>query len=294
VKPFQSILIPVSLGPTDAELLQYASMVAKLMEPARCHLVHVRGPRTAGTTRQFQAALDLLADENWCKSIERPRCQVVEGALEDRLLEFARQQEIDLILMGHQRQHSRRRALGRRLAMHAPCSVWIAPEGSPARLDRILVAVDFAPNSADALRVAAGLARSSGANRVSALHVSFNDAAVTFDEYEAVLDGEERSAMKAFLAPLDLEGVDVDPIFEEAAQVATAIDRVADRQGVDLVVMNTRGRSASAAVLLGSQTENVLIETERPLLAVKHQGAHLNVLDALLDRRFRSKGVRFG
>jgi outer membrane protein OmpA-like peptidoglycan-associated protein len=54
---------------------------------------------------------------------------------------------VDLILVGHGRGHSGKRALARRLAMKAPCSVWVVPEGAPARLNRILVPVDFSDPS---------------------------------------------------------------------------------------------------------------------------------------------------
>ena len=55
-------------------------------------------------------------------------------------------------------------------------------------------------------------------------------------------------------------------------------------------MMATRGRSQSAAILLGSVTEEMIIETPMPLLAVKHFGARMGVLQALLDRRFWQQG----
>ena len=43
-------------------------------------------------------------------------------------------------------------------------------------------------------------------------------------------------------------------------------------------------------MLLGSVTEEMILATSVPLLAVKHFGARLSVLQALLDRRFWHKG----
>jgi hypothetical protein len=82
----------------------------------------------------------------------------------------------------------------------------------------------------------------------------------------------------------------VTPLFDEGANAAHAIERVAEREQADLIVMGTRGRSRSAAILLGSVTEQTLIETRLPLLAVKHFGARMSVLQALLDRRFLHSG----
>ena len=84
--------------------------------------------------------------------------------------------------------------------------------------------------------------------------------------------------------------VKITPLFVEAPNVAHAIHRVATDQSVDLKVMATRGRSRSAAILLGSVTEGVIIEARTPLLVVKHFGARLGLLQLLLDRTFRQKG----
>ena len=293
-QPFSKILVPLSLTHTDIELLLHAAFITRLLGEVECHFVHVRGRRAPGTLDESRDALErAVAGHSFAAGVTRI-CSVYEGALEDRLLEYAREHKNDLIFMGHQKAHSRRRALGRRLAMHAPCSVWIVPEAAPAELRRILVPVDFSPHAADALRTAAALARRAGIERLLVLHVRFNDAAVTYEGYEEVVEGREQAAMGDFLAPIDLGGVQVEPVFEEAAHVAHAVDRIAEQRRVDLVVMSTRGRSASASVLLGSQTEQVIIETQRPLLAVKHFGSHLNVLDALLDPRFAHDNVRFG
>jgi nucleotide-binding universal stress UspA family protein len=292
-QPFRIILIPLALAGTDDELLRHGAYVVRMLRLSEVHFVHVRGSRAPGRAEQARMALvEIVSSYDFPVSAQQTY-NVYSGAIEDRLLEYAREHKIDLILLGHQRTHSRHRALARRLAMHAPCSIWVVPEGCPVELSGILVPVDFSPSAADALQLAVSLARSNGLDRISALHVRFNEAAVSFDEYEDILEGQEHRAMDEFVSRIDLKGVAVDCVLEEAAHVATAIDRVAERQPVDLVVMSTRGRSPAAAVLLGSQTEQVLIESPRPVLVVKHSGSQLNILEALFDREFAKQGVRF-
>jgi hypothetical protein len=71
--------------------------------------------------------------------------------------------------------------------------------------------------------------------------------------------------------------------------------RVAAAEHAELVVMGTRGLSSSSAVLLGSESEQMLIETDRPVLVTKHRGERLGVLEALLDRDLQPKEEpRFG
>ena len=66
--------------------------------------------------------------------------------------------------------------------------------------------------------------------------------------------------------------------------------RVAEEQSAGLIVMGTRGRSRSAAVLLGSETEHVIMESRIPVLAVKRSGTRVKMLQALRDRRLHERG----
>jgi nucleotide-binding universal stress UspA family protein len=121
------------------------------------------------------------------------------------------------------------------------------------------------------------------------MHIYFDESVVTYRGHAAVLEHKEEGAFEKFLAGVDLRGVAVETLLEESSSVPHAIHRAVDARGFDLVVMGTRGRSASAAVLLGSETDHMLQECPMPLLAVKHFGARLGVLEALLDKRFRRR-----
>jgi nucleotide-binding universal stress UspA family protein len=173
--------------------------------------------------------------------------------------------------------------------MKAGCSIWMVPDGSPASLDAILAPVDLSKPSADTLDLATALAARAGLDDCCALHIYFNDASVTFDEFEDVLIENKEQAFDLFVAPIDLHGVHARPLFIESAHVAQTIVNVAKERHYDLIVMGTRGRSASAAVLLGSETEQVIIDTTVPVLAVKHRGARLRLRQALADERFRRR-----
>ena len=68
----------------------------------------------------------------------------------------------------------------------------------------------------------------------------------------------------------------------------------AQEEGADLKVVATRGRSRSAAILLGSVAEGTIVQARRPVLVVKHFGARLTLLQVLLDRSFwRKKDLQF-
>lgn len=288
----------VGLARTDADigLIRYAALVARLGTVNRVRFVHVlpstAGPSTSHDHDRVLAEVQAEVRPHFTGVPEAAQVSydVLTGPLVDRVLAHVAEKEVDLLLVGHGIEAPGRRVLARRLAMKAPCSVWIVPEDSPAALQCILVAIDFSEPAADSMRVATSMARLSGHAECLALHVYFNEGVITYEGYDQVLRGQEEHAYRQFIAPINCQGVQVTPLFEEGANVGHVINRVADRHGVDLIVLATRGRSRSAAILLGSVTEEMIIETRVPLLAVKHFGARLGVLQALLDRRFWQRG----
>ena len=289
---FRRMAVGLARNEDDAALIRYAALVCGLGTVEEVSFVHVLS-RASGPMpmvldhAQVHSELLRTVQEHFTPRPDvRVTCDVLDGPLTDQILAHTAQQQADLLLVGHGRGHSGRRALARRLAMKAPCSVWMVPQGAPPALARILVPVDFSEHSADTMLVACSMARLSGQAELLALHVYFNEAVVTYEGYDAVLRGQEEDAWRKFIAPIDCQGVAVTPLLEESSHVAHAIGRVAEREGADLIVMGTRGRSRSAAILLGSVTEEMIIDAKVPLLAVKHFGARMSVLQALLDRRF--------
>lgn len=290
---FRHLAVGLARTAADEGLIRYAAMVCRLGTVEDVRFLHVLSrasgpvPMAVDHAGVQQELLRTIQEQfSPAPPSVRVTCDVVEGPLTDQLLGYTAQQKIDLLMVGHGSGHSGRRALARRLAMKAPCSVWMVPESAPPKLAKVLVPVDFSEHAADTMTVACSMTRLSGISHCLALHVYFNEAVVTYEGYDAVLRGQEEEAWRKFIAPIDCQGVTVTPLFEESSQVANAIGRIAEREGADLIVMGTRGRSRSASILLGSVTEETIIDTQVPLLAVKHFGARMSVLQALLDPRF--------
>ena len=70
-----------------------------------------------------------------------------------------------------------------------------------------------------------------------------------------------------FVAPINLHGAKLRPMFVESERIAATIHKVAEDEKVDLKVISTRGRSRSAAILLGSVTEGVIVEARPPAVS---------------------------
>ncbi|MCI0704096.1 MAG: universal stress protein [Planctomycetia bacterium] len=286
---FHRLTVALSRTDTDPGLIRYAAAVARLGTATEVHFVHALSPNaTDSEAARHAMEADVSAHFTDVPASVARSFDILRGAMLDELLKYVTTKQTDLLFLGHRRDHPGRWALARRLAMKAPCSVWMVPQGSLPAVDRILVPVDFSEPSADALRVGASLAKLTGGECL-ALHVYFNEAVVSFEEYDRIRRGQEQNSFNNFIEPLDLQGISVTPVFEESANVAHAINRVAVSRGCELVVMATRGRSRSAAILLGSVTEETITEMTIPLLVVKHYGAQIGTLRALLELGFGSR-----
>ncbi len=299
MKLFQRVLVAVDLEGPDPEIVSYARILRRLSPDAEYRFVHVLGWQ-GGSSSEKPGLTHSQAVEKLQNAVsahhygQNTVCQVLHGSLVDQLLATAAETSADLILVGHKSEHSQRRSLARRLAMKAPCSVWMRADGGPQDVRRVLAAVDFSTSSANALSTAAQISRDLELDECLALHVYFNDAIPEEAEQrvqrKGVIDTLER-----FLAPLDLHGVRVRPVVEESSNVVHAIQRIAQVEGADLVVMGNRGQTRSASILLGSESEHLLMETQVPVLVVKRRGERIGLLEALLDRDFHlAEAPRFG
>jgi nucleotide-binding universal stress UspA family protein len=290
VAVFSRPKVALSLTQADEQLLPYAALLARWLEWSEVDFAHVAAPGGRGEAwdpqpweQQLRAEVQRLFGQPTPHC--RPNFHVVQGSRIDQMIGLAVEHQRDLIVLGHRRMRSGRRSLARRLAMLAPCSVWLVPEGAPPKITSILVPIDFSSHSADSLAVAAAIARAGGLAQLRTVHVFFDPSTIRYDEHVEEILGREEAAFEKLLAGVDTQGVRVEPIFHESTHPAEAILRVAEQHGADLIVMNTRGRSHAAAVLLGSVTSQAIAATHIPLLAVKHYGGKLTLLQALLNHR---------
>ena len=295
-------MVALARGPGDGDLIDYAAMLSGMFDRARFDFVHVLPPpslqldRAAATHENHSDVLARLTADVGRKFKAAPdvRCKVLTGDRVDTLLEYAAGAGCDLVLVGHRRSRSGRRSLARRLAMKVPCSLWLVPEGSPATITRVMSAVDFSEPSAQAVSAATLVASRAGLAESAALHVFFDEALAMYEDTGAA-DRVDDAGFSRFLSPLDLHGVRVTKIFAESPTVSGASLRRVEEDGIDLIVMGTRGQSASAAILLGSESEQMIMESPVPVLVVKARGERIGLLRALLDRDFRDvDSPRFG
>jgi nucleotide-binding universal stress UspA family protein len=144
----------------------------------------------------------------------------------------------------------------------------------------ILITTDGSHCSEQGIRHGLQLARIVGA-RVVILHVLEAVAPPVHAGIPAAESFEEDIEERQKAAGLALEsarrlaqdlGVAVETRLEGPSPVVETVAALAEREGFDLIVMGSHGRSGFRRLVLGSVTEGVLRHTTRPLLVVRCAG----------------------
>lgn len=143
-----------------------------------------------------------------------------------------------------------------------------------AQIRRILCPVDFSEPSEQALRYAIDLAQRFGAS-VKLLHVyqiptyALPDGALLArPDFLAELTTELQKQMDALIRRYNDHGVSLEGEVREGIPFQE-IDRVAEDEHADMIVMATHGRTGLKHVLLGSVAERVVRTAKVPVLTVR-------------------------
>jgi nucleotide-binding universal stress UspA family protein len=194
-----------------------------------------------------------------------PRARRALGRIGDHVVELAREEHVDAIIVGT----TQRTGLGRlgsvsTVVVHdAPQSVvCIPPNASIPTLrvpvvQRALVATDLSQFGNRAVAFAYGLLPEGG--EVDLAHVVEPDAEV--DEAEL-----ERSLLA--LAPVGMSRKLVAHIVR-GADPAHALARAAARLGVDVICIASHGRSGLSRALVGSVADKLIRATHKPVLVLR-------------------------
>lgn len=160
-------------------------------------------------------------------------------------------------------------------------------------MKKILVPVDFSPNSKNALRIAAAIANTNKAS-LELLHTNVAAAyAIPLSEFVSASDYAEDQEYDETAAGM-LERLKQEVLNDPANAGLTVetrvvegflfscIRNVAEEDGVDLVVMGTKGASGVSEFLVGSNTEKVIRVAPCPVLAVPESTQEFKLKTVLL------------
>lgn len=297
------VLIPTDFSACADHAITHAMAVADRFD-ARLHILHVVNeldPDWYGITnaqdrvvklrdqikREAHDRLKSLAPETQLYDFETTIALQLNFDVADAIRDYVDQQEIDLVVMGtHGRQGLQRLMLGNvadKIVRHAPCPVMTVRqevpgpgEGDEVSIEKILSPIDFSDHSKKALRTAKTFAAAYEA-RLHLLFVAEQRIVPTFSDTGipgvgvVEMDPEIVENAEEALKQLNqtIEGPEIESTYEvREGSVSEDIIDVTETEGIDLIVMATRGLTGVDRFLLGSNTERVVRVAPCPVLTI--------------------------
>ena len=141
----------------------------------------------------------------------------------------------------------------------------------------ILLPTDGSPASDRAIVQAVAFAKDADA-KITGLHVMPEFHPLTYqiqmledtrDQFMKECQASANTFLSALKSAADKEGVPCETVCVTGDLPHEAIVRMAEGKRCDVIVMASHGRRGMAALLLGSETQRVLIHSPLPVLIVK-------------------------
>lgn len=277
--PDAPIVVPLDGSKNSEQAVPAAALMAKLYE-APVTFVHVAPEKAHKTEAERDRAREVfnnyafgLADSN---GIPRDRCNVqfLEGNAAEEVLDFAEGARL-IALASHGRSGFRSAFVGSvadKVVRGATSPVMLIPvQGEVERREdrTILVAVDGSEAAEEGLKFARDLGKRAG-QRVTLLRAYDVLPAMPTElmYYPADLVGINEGAAKDYVVKTARD--DEDTVLA-MGRPDVMIVKAAKELNVAAVVMSTRGMGFARRIALGSSTDRVMREIDRPLFVIPPQ-----------------------
>ena len=279
----ETIVCPTDLSEASLEAVPLATRMARLhgadLHLLHVHLLHSISPSEEdipfpGESEAREELESSAGDIKWSQVVHEIRRGINAAPT---ILEYADEQDADLIVMGsHGRRGFRRLLLGsvtEEVVRLSPCPVLVVrnrPEKpAPREVDRVIVPVDFSVSTSRVIETARELASALDVpmellHAVEPIPYSQMSYPIAIDHEAFKEHAQERLASFAEGVELD-RGVTTKVVIGMADQV---IIEAAERSVAPLVVMSSHGHSGLARALLGSTAERLLRHAPCPVMIV--------------------------
>ncbi len=312
IQQIKTAIVGLSHTNLDVELIEYLNFLVGSTELERIYFVHIIN---------MHIPANILADfPNLEKDAIAERIDEVEKVVQDNwhdegkiafsveviqssnilkgLLRAIGKYDADMVIIGRLANKNKEGVITQRLARRAPCQILIVPEGINKRIEggthlkTLLVPIDFSEYSALALERALVIARRNKHKHeieivcqyVYALPSGYHLSGKTEKEFSDIMCENAKESYKEFIADINTEGVNVRVVYSKDFNddLTSDIRDLAMEINADGIIIGSKGRTAMAALFLGSFAEKLINNTTNfSLMVVRKKKDYESILDVL-------------
>ncbi|EKB50809.1 universal stress protein [Cecembia lonarensis] len=301
MKHFTKAMVGLDFSKMDEILTQKVANLSEVLGIEKLYFIHVAKDLSlpeeirekypdlvVPTDETLKAEINTLIKAQGFPKETEIEIIVEEGKPMETVLRWAKIKDVDVLIMGRKEELEGSGSLAKTMAHRAPCSVLFFTEKSPIKTpQKLLVPMDFSDHSVMTLEFADRLANEIGAE-VLGMHVytiplGYYKTGKSHAEFDVIMKELAIKDYKKFLHKHGLPEYDCLFLLKEEGNEGRFIIKTAKENAADMILMGSRGRTASAAVLLGSIAEKLVnVNNEVPTLIFKKKGENMSFLDALM------------
>ena len=208
------------------------------------------------------------------------------------ILTFSEKESIDLIIIGQKKTTPGTGVLAQRLARRANCNLLIVPEGSKPQIKKLLVPIDFSLHCKLALEQAIFISKRQGndveiiCQNVYNVPVGYHYTGKSYEEFNEIMKQHAQKDYKKFIKGIDIQGQNIKTVYslDTNDNLASDIQDMAKKLKVDGILIGAKGRTATAALFLGSLSEKLInSQMDVPLMVVRPKGQNVGLLESLRE-----------
>ena len=300
MKQFKKVMVGLDLSHLDEILISNIKILVPILDIEKVYFIHfskslILPKEVTSAYPDLLAPLDETIESQIQYEIEKTKPEldfdfeiiVKEGNPQESILRWCNIKETDLLIMGRKKGKTPSDSLVKNLSQKYPRPVLLLPETPPTgQINNILLPIDFSKHSKVSILLALEISKKTNAT-LQCCHMytvpsGYSKTGKTFEEFAAIMLENAKKDFKAFLEENDLPDLLCTFILHDKKDEADNIMDFAHSIKTDLLIVGSRGRSRSAAVLLGSVAEKLVNSNhDIPMLVMKEKGENMSFLEAL-------------
>ncbi len=305
-------IVGLSHSDLDRDLINYVNFLAHSTELEHIFYVHIVNLDIPPKVLKDFPDLEKAAIEERRKEIENVvdkylnkenpinySIEIIQSSNNLRgLLQAIGDFDADLVMIGRIANKEKTSVITQRLARRAPCQILIIPEGISERIQggktmsTLLVPIDFSEYSKLALERAVEIARRNKdlhevevvCQYVYRLPSGYHLSGKSEEEFSEIMCKNAKEDYEEFLRDIDLSDVKLRMVYSKDINddLTSDIRDLAVEIDADGVIIGSKGRTATAALFLGSFAEKLITNnTNFSLMVVRKKKEYDGILDRI-------------